>query len=259
VSRPNEPNFSYVRTVIRLSEVDSTSDLARRLLERGELPARSLVWADRQTRGRGQGANAWWSDEGSLTATVVIDPDDHGLTVAYGPRVALTVALISIEAIRKRYPSCRPEVRWPNDIEVEGRKLGGLLTEWVETAEGPRILVGIGINVRTRLEAAPPEVRRMAASLAEWEADPPTEDPKASLLQGILGRLQYPLTGLVRDGRGLHQRWNERDALAGSTIRIQVGAEVLEGVAKGIDELGGLRLRVGAESRVIYAGRVLRE
>lgn len=259
MARPEETGFPYVTTIIRASEVDSTNDLGRRLIDRGELPVRTLIWADRQTRGRGQGSNAWWSDEGSLTATIAIDPTAHGLTVAHGPRVALAVASGIASAIRALYPSCRAGIRWPNDIEAEGRKLGGLLVERVETPGAPRLLVGIGINVRTRLDAAPAEVRRMAASLAGWDEVRPAGDPKARLLEGILGRIEYPLGALARGRRDLVDRWNELDTLAGKAVRVAVGPEIIEAVAEGIDDLGGLKLRSDGRPRVIYAGRVLRD
>ena len=57
-------------------------------------------------------------------------------------------------------------IRWPNDLECGGRKLGGVLPELVETLDGNRLLIGVGLNVQTNFEAAPEEVRAMATSLA---------------------------------------------------------------------------------------------
>ena len=66
--------WPYVREVVHVEEVDSTNDLARRLVEAGSIEVPALVLADKQTQGRGQGANTWWSDDGSLTFSLVIDP-----------------------------------------------------------------------------------------------------------------------------------------------------------------------------------------
>src|SRR3954454_17924932 len=74
-----EPRWPLVRYAHHFGEIDSTSDQAKRMLVDGSIEAPALVWADRQTRGRGQGSNDWWSDAGSLTATVVLDPSDLGL------------------------------------------------------------------------------------------------------------------------------------------------------------------------------------
>jgi BirA family biotin operon repressor/biotin-[acetyl-CoA-carboxylase] ligase len=217
-----------------------------------------LVWADRQTRGRGQRTNPWWSDAGSLTATVILDPSSLGLSIAQQSKVALAVAQAVVLAIPTRYPECRPGIRWPNDIEVGGRKLGGILPERVDSPDGPRLLIGIGLNVATRLEVAPPEVRRMAATLADWDETGPSDDRIAPLLAGILGHLEGPMVALAR-GEESARAWNRLDTLAGSTVRVEVGSELIEGVADGIDDSGGLRIIQDGRPRIIHAGRVLRD
>ena len=170
---------------------------------------------------------------------MILDPRAIGLTLVQESRVALTVATSLVGAIRASYQYCRPGIRWPNDIEVGGRKLGGILPERSESADGPRLLIGIGLNVRTRLEDAPDEVRRMAATLAEWDEKVPSSDPITSLLRGILARFRYPLASLAVDGDDQPRRWNQLDQLAGSSVRVAVGPEVIEGVADGIDRSGG--------------------
>src|SRR5208337_3133388 len=89
----------FVRTVLRRHVVDSTNDLARSMLLQGlnELPF--LIWADRQTLGRGRGKNQWWSDDGSLTFTLALDPAAHSLRIDQEPRLALMTAVAVIEAI----------------------------------------------------------------------------------------------------------------------------------------------------------------
>ena len=97
--QPAPAALPFVRTVVRRPVVDSTNDLAKSMLLQGldELPL--LIWADRQTLGRGRGANQWWSDEGSLTFTIVLDPTAHGLRVDQEPRLALMTAVAVIKAI----------------------------------------------------------------------------------------------------------------------------------------------------------------
>ena len=237
-------------------EVDSTNDQARRLLAGGdplELPA--LVWADRQTRGRGQGVNTWWSDEGSLTASVVLDPLEYDLGVAIRPRVALAVALAVVGAIREVVPACQPGIRWPNDVEVEGRKLGGILVEGVTSSGGDRLIVGVGLNVGTRLDQAPVEVQRLAASLAEFGL---AADDRRVVLAAILGRLEPALRALASADPGLVAEWNRLDSLRDQTITIQVGDLRFDAVAEGIDPSGGLRIRRAGQVDILYAGRILR-
>jgi BirA family biotin operon repressor/biotin-[acetyl-CoA-carboxylase] ligase len=256
---PVGPNFPFVRSVLHVEQVDSTSDLAKRLVLETTLELPALIWADRQTRGRGQRSSTWWSDAGSLTATVALDPTTLGLTAEQEPRVALASAVVIVEAIAGLYPGCRAGIRWPNDVEVGGLKLGGILPERVETPSGPRLLIGIGLNVQTRLADAPPEVARMAATLADWEEPHPSADPKSELLAAILGGLPAVLRSLAENHLDLARRWARLDTLAGSIVRVEAGPEPIAAVADGIDERGGLRLRTEGGVRVIHAGRILRE
>ncbi|WP_435022143.1 biotin--[acetyl-CoA-carboxylase] ligase [Tundrisphaera sp. TA3] len=256
-ARPAPP-WPFVRSAAWLADVDSTSDEARRLVARAGADLPLLVGADRQTKGRGRGSHRWWSDEGSLTVTVALDPAAHGLTPLHEPRLALATAVAIVDAIETLYPTCRPGIRWPNDIEVGGRKLGGLLPERVETDAGPRILVGIGLNVRTRLDDAPAEVARMAASLVEWEADPTPDDPKPAVLRTILDRFAVALRRLADDDPELAGRWASLDTLFGAPVRIDLGTSILEGAGCGIDEAGALRVLSGSSIVPVVGGQVLR-
>src|SRR5207237_728418 len=103
----------------------------------------------------------WWSDGGSLTFTIALDPSAHGLRSEHEPRLALATAVAIIDAIASWGLSEVPGIRWPNDIEVGGRKLGGILPERLDTPMGPRLLIGIGVNVASQMADAPEAVRRM--------------------------------------------------------------------------------------------------
>ena len=83
-----------------------------------------------------------------MTFTLAIDPLAHGLTAEIEPRLALATAVAVIEALDElELGSPSLGIRWPNDLEAGGRKLGGILPERVETPRGHRILIGIGLNV----------------------------------------------------------------------------------------------------------------
>jgi BirA family biotin operon repressor/biotin-[acetyl-CoA-carboxylase] ligase len=254
-----ESRWPFVKCVHRFVEIDSTSDQARRMVADGSIETPAMIWADRQTRGRGQRSNAWWSDAGSLTATVVFDPSSVGLAPDREPMVALATATAIVDAIIDRYPTCQAGLRWPNDVEAGGRKLGGVLPERVETPHGPRLLIGIGLNVETRLAGAPAEIQGMAATLAGWDLGTFQDEPIPGMLAAILGRLGPRLRELATDRRRLAERWNELDTLAGMRVTVEVGPEVVEGVAEGIDDLGGLKVRREGRTSVLCAGRVLRD
>src|SRR5690348_9213630 len=123
----------FIKTRVHREVVDSTSDLARQLVVEGDVACPLLVLARRQTRGRGRGDHSWWSDPGSLTFTVALDPAAHGLRAEQEPRLALASAVAVVEAIALRLDpgQDRPGIRWPNDVEVANRKVAGILPERV--------------------------------------------------------------------------------------------------------------------------------
>src|SRR5690349_13568833 len=106
--------WPFFRTRIDREVVTSTSDLARELVVEGRSPLPLLVRAARQTRGRGRGQNAWWSDAGSLTFTIALDPAEHALRPEHEPRLALATAVAVVGAIEPLLPGRAPGIRWPN-------------------------------------------------------------------------------------------------------------------------------------------------
>lgn len=252
--------MSFLRSRIRLDEIDSTSSLARRLLaEGGAATLPLLIRADRQTAGRGRGDHSWWSDPGGLAFTMVLDPSRHGLRKEHEPRLALVAALAVLDAIGPLSEPIHAGVRWPNDVEADGRKVAGLLPERVETADGPRLLLGIGVNVTGTLEAAPEAIRSMAATVESLRGEPVDPD---RLLAQFLDAFETNLARLAVDDPTLVHDWNRRDLLRGRPVAIDLGAgRLVRGIGRGIGPTGGLLVQVAGESepRVFHGGQVLRE
>ncbi len=249
----------FARIVLHRPVVDSTSGLARSMLLQGldELPF--LIWADRQTLGRGRGENQWWSDDGSLTFTLAIDPAAHGLQVEKEPRLALMAAVAVIEAISALgLTTPGIGIRWPNDIEAGGGKLGGILPERVETAQGRRLLVGIGLNVRTRIDQAPPAVQQMATSLSALQPQPLEPPFLPRLLAAILTQFERALYRLVADDPELAEQWNQLNLLRDQTVRVGLGPRVLDGRVQEIDAQGALCVHDGQQLHRLFGGEVLR-
>jgi BirA family biotin operon repressor/biotin-[acetyl-CoA-carboxylase] ligase len=243
----------------------STNDAARNRLQEDpiasepELPF--AIWAERQTQGRGRAGRAWWSDDGSLTFTLAIDPASHGLLVEHEPTIALAAAVAVINAAtawKRGIPGLG--IRWPNDVEVNGRKLCGILPEIVDTPRGRRLLVGIGLNVGTRFDQAPEEVRLLATSLAELWQEPLGPSARPALIRAILTQLGIVLPQLAADDPGLADRWQSLDLLRGKRVRIAQGNRILAGKALGIEASGALRFQPDGEAAVsLFGGQVLRE
>jgi len=252
-------DWPFVRTTVAYGVVDSTSDRAADLLHGGLDALPLVVWAKSQTRGRGRGSHQWWSDAGSLTFTLAIDPAAHGLTVAHEPKLALATAVAVIEALRELELG-RPSIgiRWPNDLEADGLKLGGFLPERLDTAHGHRILIGIGLNVQTSLADAPSDVRTMATSLAALHGGQLDEQVLPRLLPAILGQFESVLGPLVEGDPELLARWNRLDLLRDRWVRVDLGTHVVAGWGRGIDIDGAFCLDDGREPIRLFGGRVLR-
>ncbi|RUL88935.1 biotin--[acetyl-CoA-carboxylase] ligase [Tautonia sociabilis] len=247
--------------VRRLDEVDSTNDLARRLATGSDGSARPplVLRADRQTRGRGRGANAWWSDEGSLTFSALLDPTAIGLLDRHTPLCSLAAAVAVVDAISPRVDRGRLAIRWPNDVEIDGRKVAGILPERINGPEGPRLIIGIGLNVRTRLDDASAEVRRMAGSLAEFAGIPLEPDDQEAIFADLIELLRGSLQLLSEDAADLSRRWAELDQLLGRPVRVDLGRKIVAGIGAGIGPDGGLRIDTGSGPQTVYGGRVLRD
>ncbi len=253
------PGLPFVRTAIERDELDSTSNLARRLVEEGEVALPLLVRAATQTAGRGRGDRSWWSDAGSLTLTIALDPSAHGLRRDHEPLVALATALAILDALAPYLPPGAGGIRWPNDIEVADLKLGGILPERVETSRGVRLLIGIGLNLTTKLHEAPAAIRAMATTLQQERAAGSAAIHPESILRAILGHLAASLADLAREEPSLAERWSSRDTLFGREVRLQFGGEVCQGQGAGITSEGALRIVTDDGAiRIFHGGTVLR-
>jgi BirA family transcriptional regulator, biotin operon repressor / biotin---[acetyl-CoA-carboxylase] ligase len=252
--------WPFVKSAVAYDAVDSTSDRAAVLVRGRHCTLPLVVWARTQTQGRGRGTHEWWSDAGSLTLTVAIDPLSHGVSVEFEPRLALATAVAVIEALDELElgnPSLG--IRWPNDLEAGGRKLGGILPERLEIPQGHRILVGIGLNVHTNLAAAPAEVRAMATSLAALHGKPLDEATVERLIPAILAHFESVLRRLALGDPTLSLQWGRLDQLREKWVRVDFGTHRVAGWGKGIDHQGALCLDDGNEPIRIFGGQVLRD
>lgn len=245
----------FVRTLIERDEIASTNDLARELAFASESELPLVVRANRQTRGRGRGSHTWWSDTGSLMFTLLIDPRAHGLRTEHEPMLALAMAVAIVESIEPLDPLTPVGIRWPNDVEIGGRKLGGILPERVETPLGLRLVIGVGLNVATDLSQAPAEVRGMASSLHEACTRPLNATELFHAILEAFGRVIIPL---ARQDPSLAARWDELDTLRDCWTRVDLGPRIVAGIGCGIDPTGALCLEHEGTLVRLFGGQVLR-
>ncbi|MFH0872631.1 MAG: biotin--[acetyl-CoA-carboxylase] ligase [bacterium] len=129
--------------LLHLEEVASTSDLAAQMAEEGA-PEGVVVVAERQTRGRGKHGRRWESPAGGLWTSIILRPPHPS---SHAPIFTMMGAVASVEAIRAT-TGMKACVHWPNDLFLQGKKVGGILCEMRGTGRRIRYLImGIGINV----------------------------------------------------------------------------------------------------------------
>lgn len=220
-----------------LRSCTSTNSVARDLALAGA-PDGTVVTADRQTAGRGRQGRAWATPGGgaSLAYSAILRADGAPIS----PLLPLATAIATAEAIEQMAP-LETEVKWPNDIWIEGRKCAGILVE-ARPQDGWAV-IGIGLNL-----AVP------AAELPADAADRATSIGHGATLAAATEALNAALsTWLEREPGEVIEAFRARDALAGRRISWADGA----GVAAGVDENGNLIVRDDEGARhALSAGEV---
>jgi BirA family transcriptional regulator, biotin operon repressor / biotin---[acetyl-CoA-carboxylase] ligase len=234
-----------------LDETDSTNtDVAA--AGRAGAAEGLVVIADSQRRGRGRLGRQWISPPGlNLYCSVLLRPQMQPgevplLTLVAGVAVADAVAASAGAGV---------SIKWPNDVLLDGRKVAGILTEMEAVGGKPVfVVIGIGVNLNSRLEDFPPGVRPMATSIASARG---ADVDRALFAARLLNALDARYESLLRDGfSALLAAWSERDALRGRRIQVRVGDEVVEGVAAGLGANGRLQMDTPSGLREIVAGDV---
>jgi len=232
--------------LVRFDELDSTNSQARRLAEKGE---QGPIWisAARQTEGRGRRGKVWHSGEGNLAATLLLRPKSPA---ALTGQLSFVASLAVAEMAQHYAPATSIQVKWPNDVLADGRKLAGILLESGEDALGRWLAVGIGVN----LANSPPGTEFPATSLAQLGiAVPSSQDALTSLA----ARFAHWYDVWMSEGfQTVRAAWLARAGGLGKSIRARLPDAVHEGVFEGVDASGALLLNQQGRVRAIAAGEV---
>jgi BirA family biotin operon repressor/biotin-[acetyl-CoA-carboxylase] ligase len=226
---------------------DSTNERAKELAM-ASAPAGLVVTADEQTSGRGRRGNAWFAPPGScLLYSALVRP----FAADQAPLLPLAVPLAVCEAAEAVAP-VRCQVKWPNDIWIDERKVSGVLVE-ARPDEGWAV-VGVGLNVAITEDEFPPDLRETATSLLPTEAEGGLPPGGAPGVRRALAALNEALSRWIDAGDDeVLSAYRARDALCGRRISWEGG----EGLAEEIDERGHLVVEKGDGERVaLGAGEV---
>jgi BirA family biotin operon repressor/biotin-[acetyl-CoA-carboxylase] ligase len=246
---------TFIQHIEYCDELASTNTRAKQLAaESPEDDSRMLVLTDRQTAGRGRGANRWWSASGSLTFSILFRPDAILLPASRWPQLSLTVGLAVCDAIESLISHLSPRIKWPNDVFLCGRKVCGIL---VEAAHGQRgsLIVGVGVNVNNSAAQAPHDLRETIVALADMAAG---QIRRVDVLVAILQQLEARLQWLGSDLGTLRDEWCRRCLLTGRTVEVEIQSRRIVGVCRGIDHDGALILDTPARLERCLSGVVIR-
>jgi BirA family biotin operon repressor/biotin-[acetyl-CoA-carboxylase] ligase len=225
--------------LLHLDTTGSTNDRARELAQAGA-PDGTVVLAESQTAGRGRQGRSWQAPRGSaLTLSAIVRLPADQL-----PKLPVSAALAVCEACEQLAP-VEAQIKWPNDVWVNRRKVAGILIESRPQQEWA--VIGFGVNVSTERQQFAPELRDSATSLLLASGEPIDRDSLlVALLDALARRRAHTLPQLLDEYRS-------RDALWESSISWGDGT----GVAKGIDERGNLVVFTDAGEQVtLDAGEV---
>lgn len=235
-------------------ELDSTNEEAmRQLADARDTPF--AVLCEEQTKGRGRMGRTWHSpSEGNIYVSLVFRPGIppsalQGIT----PWIGLVLARTTSE-----FTGLPVQIKWPNDLLIDGRKLGGILMEARVDADSTRELVlGFGLNVNSRPEGWQDSASKIATSLAEHGETIAVNRLAARVICAIISAVDDFVQQQHKEE--FLSLWPEFDTLAGNPVTVNMGErrEALEGIARGINEQGELILELpNGEHKPLKVGEV---
>lgn len=199
-----------------------------------------VLVAETQTDGRGSHGRKWHSPEGGLYLTAVLEP------VRRAGLVPLLAGVAVAEAI-KTVTGMEAALKWPNDILIGGRKVGGIIVDsgWLN-GEARFILLGIGVNINNPLPETIPEATNLSLELGE-------EIDVDQFLRNLIERLDHHLTSLDEEPEGILQSWRSLAQTLGKLVEVVDGSgEIVRGIAVDVDRDGALILEnCGGRRRVV--------
>jgi BirA family biotin operon repressor/biotin-[acetyl-CoA-carboxylase] ligase len=224
--------------------VSSTQKIARNLANEDVVEG-TIVVADQQTNGKGRMARVWYSPKGTgIWMSIIIRPN---LPINQTPQLTLLTAVAIVQAIEELTP-LKPEIKWPNDIMLNGKKLVGILTELqAEADQVHSVIIGTGINVNQKIEDFPEDLQKIATSICietgtVWE--------RAQFIQMILLKFEGLYSLYLSQGfKPIKLLWESYAISLNKKIIARTLSGTVEGKAIGIDDDGVLLIETN--NRVI--------
>ena len=249
ITRDLETRFVGQR-VIYYPRLTSTMEVARREARQGTAEG-TVILADEQTAGKGRLKRIWLSPKGNLALSIILH---SGL--AHLPSLIMLASLAVVHTIEAT-TGLKAQVKWPNDILINGKKVCGILIE--NDVQGNTVshsIIGIGINVNFRL-ADFPEIQSIATSLSDELG---RDVSRLSVIRCLLVEVERLYLALSAGG-SIYEEWQARLVTLGKRVRATTGETIYEGIAESVARDGSLLLRGADDSltKIVVGDVTLRD
>lgn len=235
--------------IVYKNSIDSTNELAKKLAAEGAADG-TIIVAEEQTGGKGRLQRNFFSPkEKGIWFSIILRPQ---CLPKDAPKFTLMAAVAVARAMEKF--NLRAEIKWPNDILFDGRKLVGILTEMsAEIGHVNYIVVGIGINVNVRREEFPAAIREIATSLSEMAGE---NLNRVEFFRAVLEEIDRLY--IENNFDTVFKLWRKYNITLGKKVTVlsAESGEIFTGLAVDIDAEGALIVDSGGEKKIVYAGDV---
>lgn len=223
--------------ILRFKTVDSTNEIAKKLAEEN-VEEGIVIVAECQTHGKGRCKRAWFSPKGGLWFSIILRPK---ININESFKLSFLAALSVAKALNELY-NLKPEVKWPNDILINGRKVCGILSETkIEGEKLAFMVLGIGINANISLKDFPNELRKTSTSLKSLLGKNISIN---TLLERILANMAFYYFTIENFSQHLKELKRLMKML-GSWVEIETRNELIEGEVIDLnEETGGLIIKL---------------
>jgi BirA family biotin operon repressor/biotin-[acetyl-CoA-carboxylase] ligase len=241
----------FGKRIYHFFETDSTNQVALELGHAGE-PEGAVVIAEEQTAGRGRAGHSWHSERAAgIYATILLRPR---LAPVQAPLLTMMAGLSARAAVQSA-TGLSVDLKWPNDLVISGKKLGGILTEMhAEPSQVRFVIVGIGINVNQQKFPAD-----LAGASTSLRMETGKMQSRLEVLVQFLRQFESDYRELLSEGSaGVVNRFEAASSYArGKRVRVTNGRDSFTGVTAGLEETGLLRVkRDDGEITTVIAGDV---
>ena len=246
-------NLTWLKkySLLIFDEIDSTNSEGLRLAQICRA-GNFVVWARSQTKGRGRESKAWESERGNLFLSILLN---ENIPTTRQPQFSFITALAAYDLIyaltRQSGTSFKIQLKWPNDILVDNKKISGILLESLSFNDNASLVIGIGVNVKT----SPSNISQTSTSLADEGVDHIELEKVINhfMLNFEKYRSMWQQSGFIE----IRKLWLKRAAKLNETITIDNGREKITGIFKDIDFSGGIRIRT-ADGKIhsLSAGQI---